>query len=95
MRIVCTPLWLEFDERLMAEVVRLQLCGPGLITVGPELITTPSHANHNPHNCPHSLPMIMLLGMKVNGYALAVSFLLINIPLLPRSIRKEAGNRMS
>ena len=92
MRILCTPLWLEFDERLMAEVVRLQL---GLITVGPELITTPSHANHNPHNRPHSLPMIMLLGMKVNGYALAVSFLLINIPLLPRSIRKEAGNRMS
>ena len=93
MAILCTPLWLEFEERLMVEVVRLQLSGRSLIiTVGPELITPPCHANHNPHNRPHSSPMIMILGMKVNGYALAVSLLLINKRLLP-PIHQEKGRK--
>ena len=83
MKIVCTPLRLDFDERLMVEVVRLQRSGWGLMiimTVRPALITTRQHANHNPHNRPHSSPMIMIIGMKVNyGYALVVSFLPANI----------------
>ena len=82
MTILCTPLWLDFDERLMVEVVRLSRGGWGLtliMTVEPGLITPPQHANHNPHNRPHSSPMIMIGGMKVNGYALAVSFLPANI----------------